>query len=260
MPKTIAKKRYRVTLTLPDGTRKFYTGATQKEAEEKRDKDKILIGRGVDICDRTTFRTLAEAWFETYQSDTSLHVRTIETTKGTLDRYIVPFLGDMFVSQIKPINIDQLMVKNAKMSNSTQRKILQITRNIFTLAIDNDIITKSPVSDTKKAKGTPTKEVEPLTDEQCEQLLDVTRGTRVWLFLMVLRYAGLRKGEAIGLMWNDIDFDRSMIHVQRSVVYPIDNKAGVINPDCKTKGANRMIPIPRILLDALEEEKEKAKS
>jgi hypothetical protein len=58
--KMAKKKLYTITLTLPDGKRKYYRGKTKKEAEAKRDKDKALLRRGIDISDNRTFKEVAE--------------------------------------------------------------------------------------------------------------------------------------------------------------------------------------------------------
>lgn len=39
------------------------------------------------------------------------------------------------------------------------------------------------------------------------------------LFLAVLYYLGLRRGEALGLQWGDFDFDEDLVHIQRDIDY-----------------------------------------
>ena len=77
----------------------------------------------------------------------------------------------------------------------------------------------------------------------CTALLDAVRGTRAFLFVELLLYTGLRRGEALGLMWSDIDFQKEELHVSRSIVFTNDNQTGEINPDLKTSNARRDIPI-----------------
>ena len=54
-----AKKPVRVTMTLPDGTRKYYSGRTKKEAESKRDKARLMYAMGYDAASNLTFAELA---------------------------------------------------------------------------------------------------------------------------------------------------------------------------------------------------------
>lgn len=253
-----AKKPVRVTLTLPDGTRKYYSGKTRKEAEGKRDKAKLLYAMGYDAESTVTFEELADVWLSYYKT-WNLHKRTVETTEGVFNRYLIPQLGGFRIRDIKPAHIDR-MLKNLKhLSKSTQKKVLTYSGMIFDLAIENGIIPKSPTYKKRPISGDKEK-VESLTDEQCRTLLEATKGTRVYPFIVVLLFCGLRKGEALGLMWDDIDFDKRYIKVNRSIVYTLENRQGEINKDLKTASARRTIPFSQEVYDALIAEKKKSNS
>ena len=63
------------------------------------------------------------------------------------------------------------------------------------------------------------------------------------LYMAILGYTGLRKGEILALKWNDISLKESLIHVKRSIVIAgtsIDNPGIIKSP--KTE-AIRMVPI-----------------
>ena len=61
-------------------------------------------------------------------------------------------------------------------------------------------------------------------------------------------YAGLRRGELLALEWNDIDFEKKVIHVNKSVEI-LTNQPRIKRP--KTKAGTRDVPMPEILYDAL---------
>ena len=259
MPKKAKNQYYTVTATLPNGRRKYYRGKTKKEAEKKRDAESLDIEMGVNVDDKITVSELTKLWLK-IRIEGGLHERSIETIKGILDRYILPTLGKQMVREVLPYHIRFLMSKMSRYSQSTQRKVIQYTRSIFELAVENRIIGRNPCVRTIKAGGTKPKEIEPLTDEQCDILLSATKGTRVWLFIVLLLYTGMRKGEALGLMWKDIDFKKDTIKISRSIVYLNENKDGIINNECKTKASHRTVPMITTLSDALKAEKKKSKS
>ena len=236
-------KQVTVTLTLPDGKRKYYRGATRREAEAKRLADQILIAQGVVIDDNSRVSDVAELWYRLNVGDRDLHTKSKEAVRGTLDRYILPAIGDLRVKDVKPVAIRELMNGLSDMSRSTQSKVLSALKGIFSCAVENGMIIRSPVSSDIKAEGKAPDEVEALTDDQCSRLLDAVRGTRAALFVHVLLYGGLRKGEALGLMWSDVDLASGILRIRRSIVYPAGNKAGEINTDLKTKTAQRDVPI-----------------
>ena len=260
MPKqTTTRRYYTVTASLPNGKRKYYRGKTKEEAEEKRDKDL----KGPRLSDRVnstiTVSELSSVWIN-IRSQQDLHERSLETVQGILNRYIVPSIGHLPVWDVQPYHIRVMMAEMSGYSSSTQRKILQYTRSIFELAVENNIISRNPCVNTIKSSGKKPQEVEPLTDEQCKVLLSATEGTRVWLFIMLLLYAGLRKGEALGLMWKDIDFSNETIQINRTIVYLDNNKHGIINKNCKSEAAHRTIPMIKKLSAALLAAKNESKS
>lgn len=68
------------------------------------------------------------------------------------------------------------------------------------------------------------------------------------LLLAILYYCGLRRGEALGLRWEDFDFENDTIHVQRDIDF-----VGSTSHDgtLKTEAADRFVPIPADLREML---------
>lgn len=248
-----------VTLTLPDGSRKYFRGRTRKEAEKKRDECKVKLALGWDVGSKLTFKEAAESWLEDYKARKDIHPRTVETTEGIFTRYLIPYLGDYKIVNIKPAHIDRMLRNMADLSRSTQDKALTYANMVFKKAMENDIIPKSPCMN-KKPIAKSSEKVHALTDEQCERLLIATKGTRVYPFIVVCLFCGLRKGEALGLMWRDIDFDKRVLKVERSIVHTIENRNGMINRDMKTKSARRKIPMSPEVVEVLRAEKKKSSS
>lgn len=259
MPKAKQQRYFTVTATMPNGKRKYYRGRTLQEAEEKRHKDALELRLGVRVDDDTLFRDITHIWLGT-KVDSGLHVKSLDTLTGMVNRYILPVLGDMKVREIQPYHIRTVLHKISHLSKGTQAKVLQYTRNILDIAVENSLIVRNPCLKTIKPGGARTKEVKPLTDEQCETLLKAVKNTRAWLFVMVLLYAGLRKGEALGLTWRDIDFGLNTLSVHRSIVYPVGNNKGEINKDCKTESSHRTIPMVSVLRTALYQAKKESNS
>ena len=65
----------------------------------------------------------------------------------------------------------------------------------------------------------------------------------------------MRRGEILGLHWSDIDFDKKIIHVCRSLAYV--PKSGYMFTTLKTKNSKRQIPIPEFVLHELRTHKQR---
>ena len=79
---------------------------------------------------------------------------------------------------------------------------------------------------------------------------------RNYIGIIICLYTGIRLGELLALTWNDIDFDKRLLKINKTV-YTITkdgkNEAYIDKP--KTKQSNRIIPLPKQLIDVLRKNK-----
>ncbi|HOA15874.1 MAG TPA: site-specific integrase, partial [Bacillota bacterium] len=99
-------------------------------------------------------------------------------------------------------------------------------------------------------------EPEVLTEEEVYRFVDTSRivAPELTNLFIVCILTGIRKGEAFGLRWSDIDFNKRTIHISQQLI-----KDG-INPifsQPKTYTGRRTIPISDNAINALLEEKDK---
>ena len=68
-------------------------------------------------------------------------------------------------------------------------------------------------------------------------------------------YTGLRVGEVCGMMWRDIDFEKSIITVKRTVqrIHIDSHKTQIIADSPKSRSSQRSIPIPRFIMKLLRD-------
>lgn len=250
-------KLYTKTITTPTGKRKYIRAATKEELERKYQQAKLEIGAGVDITDSTPFGEFAQLWYNTYKRP-NLRENSKEDCLYILNNHILPQLSAMRMRDIKPVHIRGVMSNLSGYSRSVQGKTVQILRSIFNAAVENHLILRSPVSPELRAGGEAAKEKVPLTPEQSQRLLDATAGTRAYPAVALMLGAGLRKEEAIGLMWEDVDLKNGYIHVRHAK--PFHHGKGEVTDQLKSKAAYRTIPIPAWLLQILREEHSKTNS
>jgi len=91
-------------------------------------------------------------------------------------------------------------------------------------------------------------EVRVLTTEDARRLVGVIRADRfeaLWICALTL---GLRKGELLGLHWNDIDFGNATLMV-RQALQRVGGRLVLVEP--KTALSRRVVPVPPQTLAAL---------
>lgn len=138
----------------------------------------------------------------------------------------------------------------SKYSEDLQRKVLNILHQLFKTAIANGIVAKNPTENleiTPHAK--PENQTQFLTTEQQRELLARVTEPRARAFCALMLFCGLRREEALGVLWTDIEGNK--LHVRRSLTFPVNQPDE--NRELKTTKANRAIPIPQRLKDILNE-------
>lgn len=93
-------------------------------------------------------------------------------------------------------------------------------------------------------------EITPLTPEQAKQFLDIVQGDRLYALYVVALGLGLRKGEVLGLRWQDVDLERGALTVSSSL-QRIDGQPHLVAP--KTERSRRTLELPAVVLQALRE-------
>ena len=145
--------------------------------------------------------------------------------------------------------------KKAKpLATKTIRQLYNVLLQIFSFALDNEIITKNPM-DKVKPPRLETKKVDAVTKEEARKLLfflgECDMEFQCMILLMLL--LGLRRGELLGIQHDDIDFERKTIRINRSV--SALRNGGIVVDIPKTENSFRTIPIPNLVINLLEEYK-----
>ena len=255
----MATKYFTRTLTLPTGQRKYFRGKTQEIADAKYEEAKRQLNAGIDLSQNLTVAQLTQVWFDTVKRP-HLSANSIYTDITNINNYVLqPFLAGMNILDVRPAHIMTAMNNIAHLSKTIQSKVLQAYRGIFSFAVDNRLIERTPVPETLKARGSTPEEKAPLTPEQSARLMEATKDLRVHTAVALMLGAGLRREEACGLMWEDVDLVNGIIHVRHALPFVRGQKPKVTS-DLKSKAAKRDIPIPSWLRALLREEKSKTNS
>ncbi len=180
--------------------------------------------------------------------------RLKETTRTTylkyLQLFIIPDLGNQKVAEIKDTDVQRMLDKHDNLSRKTLVEMKSTLHQIMKYAVSDEIIRKNPcesvdiVIPSNKVKE---RKALPLTQFQgiLSHLQDLAENDR--RFLALCLFTGMRRGEALGLRWEDISNNK--IHIQRNVTHPQRNQPYISTP--KTKAGIRTIPMPQPLIDAL---------
>lgn len=193
------------------------------------------------------------AWMESWIECRSIRLKpsTIDGYRGNLRRYIAPHpIGDMPINEIAPEHIVVLLAPIVAKGYTRQAQLVQIMLGAaLKYAVKQRILMYNPVDCVDKIQHT-SKETPWLTADQARHFLRVARDRRdpfllAWQLGMV---CGLRRGEILGIKYQDIDFDRLQLHVCRQRV-PRNGK--LIEAPPKSRTSVRDIPISSAMAEQL---------
>lgn len=262
-------KRYMYSYTDPMGRRKFIYAKTLAELREKEDK---LIRDQLDGLDLyVAGKATVNDTFDRYLS-TKFKLR--ETTRSNYvymyDKFVRDTFGKRKIAEIKFSDVLKFylhLLNNEGMALSTLDNINTLLHPTFELAVRDEIIRKNPsdgamkevTKETDKTRGVR----KALTIEQQRAFMGYIAEHPVyyhwWPTFTILLGTGLRIGEALGLRWEDLDFDNKVININHSLVYyPVGNsrtsEQHISKP--KTEAGIRTVPMLDTVRDAFLMERE----
>jgi integrase len=174
---------------------------------------------------------------------------TLRGYKRTLDKYLLPDLGALRLTEIRRRDlqdlVDRLMAEG--FAASSLHNALNPIQAIFRRALQREWVGENPTRGLELPS--PDGRRDRIADrEEAGKLLRALPDSERALWATAF-YAGLRRGELRALRWSDVDLGRSEIRVERSW----DQKEGAIDP--KSAAGSRTVPILAVLRDYLDEHK-----
>ena len=200
---------------------------------------------GMDII----FETYAKKWLTT-KAGKSINTRKMYA--DILDRYILPDIGEMLISEIGLEMLQRIINQNFQHPN-TCVKIRLVFRQIHEMALD-DGATSIRINYKYLAmpKVLPVTEKRALTPEEKDAVFNAQLPDMERAFVYVEYFTGMRREEALALLPTDFDFDRMTVHINKTVVF--DDNEPVLNIGmAKTRYSIRTIPLPDKCLPFLKD-------
>jgi integrase len=168
------------------------------------------------------------AWHRTYSATMKPSYEVL--TQGHIDRHLVPFFGSRDLREIREADLlDFARAKlDAGLSPKTILNVLSTFRRVLYLAQREGKIERNPASrigelmrQVGRSAATETKEVQFWGTDEVRILLDVAKyhEPRFEPLLLLLLSTGMRRGEALGLRWSDVNFEQHTLTIRRSLTH-----------------------------------------
>jgi integrase len=145
---------------------------------------------------------------------------TFERHEGIIRLHIKPSLGRVWLKKLTPAHVRGLHREklDAGLAPATVGKIHSTLHKALSQAVSDGIVPRN-AADVKAPRPTP-EEMRPLSETEVRAFLDVAResGDRFEALYVLAITTGLRRGELLGLRWDDVSMERSTLRVGRALV------------------------------------------
>ena len=233
------------------GRRKYLYGKTAAEVKAKLAAARAELNKGRLPSRRApTVAEFLDSWLET-----SVRPRVRPLTyagyKVNVEKHLLPLIGKIRLDQLTPLHVQEMMNNRLASGLSTKSVayIHQVLRTALGLAVRWDMVSRN-VARLVDRPRVERKPINPLTPDEARRFLEAIRGHRLEALFSVALALGLRQGEALGLRWDDVDFDSGTLRV-RNQLQRIDGKLTLVPP--KTDRSRRTLVMPQLIVERLHE-------
>ena len=240
----------------PDGKPiyKYVTAPTRRELENVKEavREHYIFGRAIPR--EVQFYEYAGQWYKT-KKEPFISNASRSYYKTCFVKHLLPRFGMQHMKAITAVQIQEFVNGFAGTSKSQINNVIGTLKAIFASAYAEGLIERDPtvaLIRPKASKGTGRR---ALTPEETQRVLETIRTHPEGLFLAILYYLGVRRGEALGLKWGDFDFTVDQVHIQRDIDFTGSTAA---DGTLKTEAADRFVPIPADLKVMLLPKRESA--
>jgi integrase len=203
------------------------------------DPGRVTVGEWLDrwLHDLAKPNVAAKTW-ERYEEIVRLHLK--------------PHLGKIPLHQLRSAHIQRLYAALQE-AGKHPRTVLHVHRVLHTAlerAVKLEVVGRN-VCDAVSPPRVRLQEISVVTEAELAQILRASEGTRLHIPVLLAALCGLRRGEILALRWEDVDLNRGVLQVRRSLEeVRVDGQLVVRFKEPKT-GKARAVVLPPLVVEAL---------
>ena len=246
---------------------KNVVGKTQAEVKEKLAKV-LEENKSIDVirADEYTVATWLRTWYDLYAKP-NVRVATADRYHLMIETYTIPRIGKIKLTKLTSRDLQKLykdLVENGRvkktksgengLSTTTVHSVHLMLHCAFERAVKERLIPRNPTDDCIAPKIRKV-DMKTLRPEDFKAYLDAARARDVLPMFYLELVSGLRKGELVALLWNDLDIERKTISVSKQYIRNPNGELTLSRP--KTDTSVRKVSIPQEAVELLIQEHNK---
>ena len=237
--------------------RKVFYGATEGEALKKLFAGRVALGAGMTFeADRTTLREYVEEW---------LRVRGATVKASTLRAYRHALgahdgIATKTLAELRPalLRRHQASLHDDGMSDAMISKAIGCLSSVLRTAVDDEILNRNPLQGVKRVQA-PRPPITVWEESDLHRFLgELPPDTTAYALFYTAAFTGARRGELLGLRWEDLSVDQQhsgKLRIERSIVPSKGKSSEMTTP--KTDTSIRSILISHDVVRVLQRHRDR---
>ncbi|MED3729918.1 tyrosine-type recombinase/integrase [Geobacillus stearothermophilus] len=229
---------------------------TKTEAKKELLKIKNQVDDGSYFKESTEdFSMFMERWFNTSYKRT-VEITTAKSREYVIRNHIMKYFQHKKINEITTFDIDSFYVDklDSGYSGAYIRQMHNLLNQAFDQAVRWSLVKVNPVKNAKPPKVKSEEKITWTVDE-VNRFLNLIKDSSMEIPYLLAIFTGMRRGEVLGLKWDDVDFENKKIRIKRSLCF-VSGK-GLIFKEPKTKKSKRQISISQHVVNVLKKHKQK---
>ena len=227
-------------------------GKTQKEVREKLTELTMEVDTGTYIePSKMTLEQWMTIWLDEYMFDKKWS--TIKHYKAQANTSIILALGRYPLSQLDPHLIQTFYNsllrgkgRTKPLSPKSIRNVHGILSKCLSTAVRLEYMRRNPMESVTLPRVTK-KEIKPLTDEQVSRMVAQAGTDGFGTLFKIVVFTGLRLGEALGLTWDCVDFQKKRLTINKQLQKRPLADGGFVFAPLKNDKIRVIAPAPFVL-------------
>src|SRR6266568_9286810 len=243
--------RYQAAITLENHERKYFYGKTRKEVQDKLNRALYEQKQGtLATGPQQTLKAHLERWLEQVCKLT-MRPNTYKSYRSAIHHHLVPALVHIKLQKLKIGDLQAFYAeKHGKLKPGTLAVINAALSDALEDALKQGMVARN-VAKLVDLPHIERYEGQILTVEQARKLLEVAHGSSLDALLLVALTTGMRRGELAAVRWSDVDLEKGILQVRRTLAWV--HGMGYVEGEPKTKAGRRKIGLSNVVVEALKE-------
>ena len=239
---------------------------TKRDAQRRLAELTITVEQGTYIKQQKhmTLAFWLRQWIDGYVLS-NLAEKTRESYTHELINYVIPSLGNIKLSELRPSNINGYIAKaltqgrklrNGGLSKRTVQYHYRILSKSLDDAVRAGLLSVNPCKSISPPRDAH-KTIPAFGPDELDKLITALKQSNFYLYYYTLLLTGLRRSELLALKWNEVDLELASIYVSHSL-HRLDDGTIVIK-EPKTARSRRPVDLPVSLVTLLRQYKDSQK-